>query len=137
MRLKNGLKMKKILILTLVSLLGACSIAPTFDEHQNYLLSQINVDARRMVHSCPTLNYNDIDSKLEYRVELFSAYTQNLSNADELYKASQVLSKMVKELETQYKDPKNKPSPAYCVDKLTNVSDASARLLRAMGSLER
>jgi hypothetical protein len=129
--------MKKILILSSILFLGACSIAATFDEHQNMLLAEIKVDSGRMIHSCPRLNYQDIDSKLKYRAELFSAYSQNLSNNDELSKASQIMNKMIAELETQYKDPKNEPSPAYCVEKLTNISDASARLLKAMGALER
>ena len=129
--------MKKMIILAIGVMLSSCSpIAASFNEQQNLLLSEITVNAHRMIHSCPALKYADIDSQLKYKTELFSTYSQNLSNNDEFYKASQLLDKMVGQLENQYKDPKSQPSPAYCVDKLMDISNASARLLRAEGSLE-
>lgn len=128
--------MKKIVILLFPLLTSCAYFAAKYDPNEYKLITEIGLDANRYKTQCssPMAEVNAVN--ITYKTELLERYTRDLSDNDEVYKASIELNDIAKGLGSRYNEPTPVPK-VFCELKYASIENAALLLTHVIGKKPR
>jgi hypothetical protein len=132
--------MKRLIVL-LLPLLSSCAVYDAvmmtgFDPNEYRIITEIRVDAGHYKDACgnPLLAQTNAQA-IAYKTDLFEAYSEQIPNNPDGYKASKSLNEIAQGLARRYDTP---PVPAlFCKLKYTSIENSARVIQHTLGNRPR
>ncbi len=114
--------------------LSGCAFAPSFDSTVNSKLAEVEVHATDLKTQCLALTPQVVHQQLEVPMLEIQAMTKYRTNSSLVNTGASGILKEIVSFEDMFKK-EQKPSVAYCADKLDDISMTVDALLKPYGTL--
>ena len=132
--------MKRLAVL-LLPLLSSCAVYDAimltgFDPNEYQIITEIRVDASRYKDACgnPLLAQTNAVT-MSYKTDLFEAYSEQIPNNNDGYKAAKSLNEIAQGLAKRYDTPP--VPPLFCKLKYTSIENSAKVIQHVIGNRPR